>query len=576
MRCSVSGLEGGLYIGIKNQNTTNFFYFTTRVATIAKLSLACHLASLRFYVRFAPSCRAKSACVHRQGLRNFLGQTCRFIVTFFCVFQTATFAVFCGVIFQFFDWFAMTFNTEHDLVSHLAKNNTDNFTKRRILFRESSTPFGGKNPSCLNTSTTDISSATTVVSAQQQQQLCSDDFVNRLLAWHSVKSIGAGLSNLGNTCFLNSVLQCLAYTAPFNNYFALGYHSKKCKFVGFCLMCEFEALISGLSASAAVRSAVSPWKIASNIRLIGRQFKPGRQEDAHEFLRFFLESMQKNFLFTYKGSVGCHSVRDIDFKTAETSLIYKIFGGKYQSSVTCLSCSHVSRIFETFLDLSLEIENFDSIEKAFKNFTSAERLSATNRYKCESCKNHVEAKKQILLHTLPNILTVHLKRFSATRKIGKFVAFPQIINVSPFCESERSQADLSTLFELYAVLVHKGGSCNSGHYYAFVKASNGCWYAMDDSIVQQVSLQTVLKQEAYILFYRRHSASAPAIERNGILTAENAQKPPRRVEAASPSPGSSPAHRASSVSPRPASESPDLQNEVINFIATSFWRVSSL
>ena len=50
-----------------------------------------------------------------------------------------------------------------------------------------------------------------------------------VLAWNSVRGIGPGLVNLGNTCFLNSVIQCLTYTPPLANYLLSGEHKKKCK-----------------------------------------------------------------------------------------------------------------------------------------------------------------------------------------------------------------------------------------------------------------------------------------------------------------------------------------------------------
>lgn len=53
------------------------------------------------------------------------------------------------------------------------------------------------------------------------------------LKWNQVHRIGAGLQNMGNTCFLNSALQCLTYTPPFANYMLTREHSKTCKLV-FC------------------------------------------------------------------------------------------------------------------------------------------------------------------------------------------------------------------------------------------------------------------------------------------------------------------------------------------------------
>lgn len=51
------------------------------------------------------------------------------------------------------------------------------------------------------------------------------------LHWQSVKRVGAGLMNLGNTCFLNATLQCLTYTPPLFNYLMSRRHSTECEFL---------------------------------------------------------------------------------------------------------------------------------------------------------------------------------------------------------------------------------------------------------------------------------------------------------------------------------------------------------
>lgn len=52
-------------------------------------------------------------------------------------------------------------------------------------------------------------------------------------SWQQIRRIGPGLANLGNTCFLNSVVQVLTYTPPLINYILSGYHKNNCKYLYF-------------------------------------------------------------------------------------------------------------------------------------------------------------------------------------------------------------------------------------------------------------------------------------------------------------------------------------------------------
>ena len=68
------------------------------------------------------------------------------------------------------------------------------------------------------------------------------------LRWRSPRSVGAGLGNMGNTCFLNSVLQCLTYTAPLYNYLTSDHHKRLCECVCVCVfVCSFPPLSLSLS-----------------------------------------------------------------------------------------------------------------------------------------------------------------------------------------------------------------------------------------------------------------------------------------------------------------------------------------
>ncbi|KAG9476898.1 hypothetical protein GDO78_002348 [Eleutherodactylus coqui] len=64
------------------------------------------------------------------------------------------------------------------------------------------------------------------------------------LKWQRIQKVGAGLQNLGNTCFVNSVLQCLTYTAPLANYMLTREHSKACEYDFFHLPLSLLILVS--------------------------------------------------------------------------------------------------------------------------------------------------------------------------------------------------------------------------------------------------------------------------------------------------------------------------------------------
>ncbi|KAL1563496.1 ubiquitinyl hydrolase 1 [Salvia divinorum] len=308
------------------------------------------------------------------------------------------------------------------------------------------------------------------------------------------RRIGAGLRNLGNTCFLNSVLQCLTYTAPLAAYLQSGKHQNSCRTAGFCALCAIQKHVSrALQSSGRI---LEPKDLVSNLRCISRSFRNARQEDAHEYMVNLLESMHKCCL---PSGVPSESP-----SAYEKSLVHKIFGGRLRSQVKCMQCSYCSNKFDPFLDLSLEIHKSDSLYKALAHFTSKELLDGGSReYQCDQCKQKVKASKQLTVHKAPQVLAVHLKRFSSHapgQKVDKIVAFEPTLDLKPFVSGPYDE-DLK--YTLYGVLVHYGWSTHSGHYYCFVRTSSGIWYSLDDNQVVQVNERKVLEQKAYMLFYVR-------------------------------------------------------------------------
>ncbi|XP_054268454.1 ubiquitin carboxyl-terminal hydrolase 16 [Macrosteles quadrilineatus] len=167
-----------------------------------------------------------------------------------------------------------------------------------------------------------------------------------------------------------------------------------------------------------------------------------------------------------------------------------------------------------------------SLHSCLTQFTCIEVLAGANKTHCEACterlnKGNKEGKpvyqnstKQLLISKLPPVIIFHLKRFQVQRcsfkKISRHVDFPLVLDVAQFCSINENEP---ILYSLYGVVEHSG-TLHGGHYVAYVKVRShadrrpgqpppGRWYYISDSRVSDVDENTVLKTQAYLLFYER-------------------------------------------------------------------------
>ncbi|KAJ6681862.1 UBIQUITIN CARBOXYL-TERMINAL HYDROLASE 16 [Salix koriyanagi] len=251
------------------------------------------------------------------------------------------------------------------------------------------------------------------------------DLFVKLYTSNKVEMRPCGLINCGNSCYANAVLQCLAFTPPLTSFFVQGLHSKACLNRECCFSCEFESII--LKAKEG-KSPLSPLGILSQLQNIGSQLGNGREEDAHEFLRYAIDAMQSVCLKEAE-------VNAMDSFAEETSLIGLTFGGYLHSKIKCMKCHYKSERQERMMDLTVEIEgDIGKLEDALRRFTGAEILDGDNKYQCGRCKSYEKAKKKLTILEAPNVLTIALKRFQSGKfgKLNKSIRFPEILDLAPY------------------------------------------------------------------------------------------------------------------------------------------------
>lgn len=312
--------------------------------------------------------------------------------------------------------------------------------------------------------------------------------------WMAINCIGAGLQNLGNTCFVNATLQCLTYTPPLVNYLLAENNNTSCRVAGLCLMCELGRHMTQCFQNSG--GVIKPHSILQKLKVIAKHMRWGRQEDAHEFLRYMVDAMNKS----------CINGHQVSLDNSKETIVNKIFGGYLCSQVTCKQCKAESNTYDPFLDLSLDVKNVPSILIALQKFVQPETLDIDNAYNCTKCEQKVCAQKRFTIHRLSNILTIQLKRYGVMGgKVTRHIAFPELLDLRPFMSKVNAGA---LLYQLYGVLVHDGHSTNSGHYYCYVMTAKGDWYCMNDHMVRRSSLSQVLNAEAYLLLYIRQPSSS--------------------------------------------------------------------
>jgi ubiquitin C-terminal hydrolase len=402
-----------------------------------------------------------------------------------------------------------------------------------------------------------------------QRGLCDERMVLEAHKWNPEKSYvnqipPRGLHNLGNTCFMNATLQCLAYVPPLcqtliaisTNKPKNGQNGGKQKIYqgqkitsSLCYLYQQAHGSNGFSKQGG--GAIAPKKIANALPTIGTcgsrngyKFRLGRQEDAHEFLVHLLDAMNDGELRAAGINQHVSGWRDRLPVTRlnETTFIHRIFGGYFRSQVRCRKCNYRSNTYDPFLDLSLEVskKSSTSVLNALSEFTRKETLDAANQWKCSGCKKYVCATKQLTVFRPPLSLCIQLKRFAFNSgmngyksskygggggsKISKPIEFPATLNL-PLSDNR------SCRYTLTGIVIHVGGSSHSGHYTAYVKKPDrkgtSQWYHIDDSDVEPVSEKTVLRQkDAYLLFYCRTEVKLefPAPPMRGMSASEATEK----------------------------------------------------
>ncbi|XP_063910261.1 ubiquitin carboxyl-terminal hydrolase 35 isoform X2 [Zophobas morio] len=330
-----------------------------------------------------------------------------------------------------------------------------------------------------------------------------------------------GLNNLGNTCYMNSVLQALFMTKPFRNEILL--HNKDMT----PLLLKLQTLFALLQHSK--RSSMSPTDISNLARPPG--FLPGHQHDSSEFLGYLLDVLHEQektascgdeaksgspFHPRTHSEVALHNATRVLYSDDVTphdqsynTIVQTAFGGRTVSASRCGECDTKSERVDNFWELQLSFPNNSanqSVQTLLDYYLQPEKLSGDNQYHCEVCDCLTDGERVTCIEEAPPRLILTLKHFRYDQASQQRTKLLQSVKLDNHVRLDSGE------YELYAAVVHCGSSVDSGHYYTFARDGDE-WFKFNDCSVMRTMSEELCSlkppETPYILFYSRQDCSDP-------------------------------------------------------------------
>ena len=361
-----------------------------------------------------------------------------------------------------------------------------------------------------------------------------------------------GLNNLGFTCYINALLQCLNQTEPLTNYFLSEEGSSKVYknniFIkdpsSHMLSPSFHETINNLWDKNNNKKLYSPIYFHQKLIEMNKLFKLNQPNDSKDLLKFILKQLHKELNTKEKKVLNINKKKEFNFDQYDRvkifnnflkeftnnncSIISNNFFGITEINIQCLKCKDffinqgiminpIIYDFKIYNVLNFPLEEVRKMKKEIENKKDDEvNNGKINIYDCFDyyqtqknlnifCKRCNKTDESIIttkLFNAPNILVLVLNRGKGNIYNVK-LDFYEEIETSKYIQFKQNKI----IYKLYAVLTHLGKSGEDGHFISSCKnLIDHLWYKYNDSSIIKVN---DIKKEVldfgtpYILFYQK-------------------------------------------------------------------------
>ncbi|CAF0868812.1 unnamed protein product [Adineta ricciae] len=310
----------------------------------------------------------------------------------------------------------------------------------------------------------------------------------------ALQSIPCGLENLGNTCYLNVILQIFAHTPPLMRWILNDKHHETCLNYENCFLCIFQQTLHAMDRISKQdhNRFYPPTLLRSQLEKLSIEFAENTQQDSNELL-----------------------IKLLDHTAQSSSIFYEIFNFQTRCVVCCGVCHNLSDRIEsqTILQCAIPLSNTSSrLIDCLNDYFKKEFLTGDNAYECSSCQKKQKATRETKVHSLPQILPISLKRFGANghAKLLNNVLYDEVLHLGQWLSEDcrAKTVDKEKVYYLYGLIIHCGNDMESGHYICYIKdESTNKWYEANDKSIKLIENVIDKTDSVYILCYIRSDLS---------------------------------------------------------------------
>lgn len=321
-----------------------------------------------------------------------------------------------------------------------------------------------------------------------------------------------GLYNLGNTCYMNSLLQCLKNLFPLTKYILTN------EFNGGKLINSYKKLLYNLiSTKNEITDALEYY---NDLGKIDSYFASHEQRDSSRlFLTHIKILIEDSKNFNYLPEIDPKLQTDepnlynkyINDKKKNPSFIYDLFFGYIKTINKCNYCNiTINTIYQPFslINLFLRELNGNNIKDLYNLINNLEEPKTLNML----CKCGSKIIQQSFFTRIPQILVFKFERVVNGRHVNHEIQYPNILYMKKysggFIDKYNNEANPELKFNLVGVMLHYGGAYGghktsySKNFLAKKKEKKKWYYFNDSSKKEEISEKNILdNKEAFMLFY---------------------------------------------------------------------------